>query len=76
MGQLVQTPRFLNYVEQILVPALAPGDIVIMDNLGSLKMMRFAAPFARPGQTATLYVLGVEYLNTKLWLPSLQSRRE
>jgi transposase len=28
---------FLNYVEQILVPALAPGDIVIMDNLGSHK---------------------------------------
>jgi len=29
--------RFLAYVEQLLVPALAPGDIVIMDNLGSHK---------------------------------------
>ena len=28
---------FLNYVEQILVPSLKPGDIVIMDNLGSHK---------------------------------------
>lgn len=26
---------FLQYVEEILVPTLAPGDIVIMDNLGS-----------------------------------------
>jgi len=29
--------RFLAYVEQFLVPALKPGDIVIMDNLGSHK---------------------------------------
>ena len=29
--------RFRLYVEQILVPALKPGDIVIMDNLGSHK---------------------------------------
>jgi putative transposase len=28
---------FLRYVEQILVPSLKPGDIVIMDNLGSHK---------------------------------------
>jgi transposase len=28
---------FLAYVEQILIPTLAPGDIVIMDNLGSHK---------------------------------------
>ena len=29
--------RFRLYIEQILVPALKPGDIVIMDNLGSHK---------------------------------------
>jgi len=29
--------RFLIYVERILVPSLKPGDIVIMDNLGSHK---------------------------------------
>ncbi len=28
---------FLAYVEQILVPTLKPGDVVIMDNLGSHK---------------------------------------
>lgn len=28
---------FLAYVEQVLVPALMPGDIVVMDNLGSHK---------------------------------------
>ena len=28
---------FLRYVEQFLVPSLRPGDIVIMDNLGSHK---------------------------------------
>jgi transposase len=28
---------FLAYVEQMLLPTLAPGDIVIMDNLGSHK---------------------------------------
>lgn len=29
--------RFLAYVEQFLVPALKPGDIVVVDNLGSHK---------------------------------------
>ena len=29
--------RFLAYVEQFLVPTLRPGDIVILDNLGSHK---------------------------------------
>ena len=29
--------RFLFYVEKVLVPTLQPGDIVIMDNLGSHK---------------------------------------
>ena len=28
---------FLTYVEQVLVPTLSPGDIVIIDNLGSHK---------------------------------------
>ena len=30
--------RFRAYVEQILVPTLKPGDVVIMDNLGSHKV--------------------------------------
>ncbi len=29
--------RFQAYVEQLLVPTLRPGDVVIMDNLGSHK---------------------------------------
>ena len=29
--------KFLAYVEQILAPVLKPGDIVVMDNLGSHK---------------------------------------
>lgn len=28
---------FLAYVQQVLIPTLAPGDVVIMDNLGSHK---------------------------------------
>ena len=32
-----QRQSFLAYVEQILVPTLKPGDIVVMDNLGSHK---------------------------------------
>ncbi len=28
---------FRTYVEQVLVPTLGPGDIVVMDNLGSHK---------------------------------------
>ena len=31
---------FLAYVEQILVPTLRPGDVVIIDNLGSHKAKR------------------------------------
>ena len=29
---------FLSYVEQVLVPTLTPGDVVIMDNLGAHKV--------------------------------------
>lgn len=31
-------PAFLAYVEQVLVPTLAPGDIVVMDNLPAHKL--------------------------------------
>ena len=30
-------PAFLAYVEQVLVPTLSPGDIVVMDNLPAHK---------------------------------------
>lgn len=29
---------FLAYVEQVLVPSLKPGDIVVMDNLSAHKV--------------------------------------
>ena len=33
----VNGERFQVYVERVLVPTLAPGDIVVLDNLGSHK---------------------------------------
>ncbi len=40
---------FLAYVEQVLVPALRPGDVVIMDNLGSHKGQAVRAAIRRAG---------------------------
>jgi DDE superfamily endonuclease len=39
---------FRAYVEQVLVPILKPGDIVVMDNLGSHKGAPFAPRSAPP----------------------------
>ncbi len=44
---------FQAYVDQVLVPTLAPGDIVIMDNLGSHK---------RPGIRAAIEGAGARLL--------------
>ncbi|MBB5050052.1 transposase [Rhodopseudomonas rhenobacensis] len=33
----INAESFLVYVEQVLVPTLQPGDVVVMDNLGSHK---------------------------------------
>jgi len=33
----INAERFLVYTEEVLVPTLLPGDVVIMDNLGSHK---------------------------------------
>jgi transposase len=40
---------FLAYVEQILVPTLKPGDIVVMDNLGSHKGQAVRAAIRNAG---------------------------
>ena len=40
--------RFRLYVEQVLVPTLKPGDIVIMDNLGSHKSKAVRRAIRRP----------------------------
>jgi len=39
---------FQTYVEKVLVPALRPDDIVIMDNLGSHKGKPIAGSSVRP----------------------------
>ena len=41
--------RFRAYVEQALVPTLKPGDIVIMDNLGSHKGVAVRHALRRAG---------------------------
>jgi transposase len=40
---------FLAYVEQVLVPELRPGDIVVMDNLGSHKSPKIDAAIRAAG---------------------------
>ncbi len=40
---------FLAYVEQMLVPTLKPGDVVVMDNLGSHKGRAVRAAIRRAG---------------------------
>jgi len=42
---------FLAYVEQILVPTLSPGDIVILDNLSSHKVAGVREAIERCGAT-------------------------
>ena len=45
--------KFLAYVEQILAPVLKPGDIVVMDNLGSHKARRSAPRSAKPAPSCS-----------------------
>ena len=40
---------FLAYVEQFLAPALSPGDVVVMDNLGAHKVAGIAEAIADVG---------------------------
>ena len=45
----VNGATFLTYVEQVLCPTLRPGDLVIMDNLGSHKGKAIRAALRRVG---------------------------
>jgi transposase len=45
----VNGEAFRAYVEQILVPTLRPGDVVVMDNLGSHKGTAVRAATRRAG---------------------------
>ena len=49
------SPRFRAYIEQILVPTLQPGDIVIADNLGAHKVAGIQRAIQAAG--ATLWYL-------------------
>jgi transposase len=55
----IDTPTFLAYVEQVLVPTLRPGDVVVLDNLavhkdpgiraaieGARAQIRFLPPYS------------------------------
>jgi transposase len=45
----IDNPTFLAYVEQVLVPALRPGDVVVLDNLAVHKQPAVQAAIERAG---------------------------
>ena len=47
-------PAFLAYVEQVLVPTLSPGDIVVMDNLPAHKSTRVRTAIEAAGASLRL----------------------
>ena len=44
-------PAFLAYVRQVLAPSLAPGDIVVLDDLGAHKVSGVRAAIEAVGAT-------------------------
>ena len=73
---------FLAYVEQVLVPVIAPGDIVIMDNLGSHKGQAVRAAirkagarqFFLPPYSPDLNPIEQVFSKVKHWLRMAQAR--
>ena len=45
----IDNPTFLAYVEQVLVPTLRPGDIVVLDNLAAHKQPEVRAAIEQAG---------------------------
>ena len=45
----IDNPAFLAYVEQVLVPTLHPGDVVVLDNLAMHKQPEVQAAIERVG---------------------------
>jgi transposase len=45
----IDNPTFLAYVEQVLVPTLRPGDVVVLDNLAMHKQPEVQAAIERVG---------------------------
>lgn len=74
--------KFLAYVEQFLVPTLEPGDIVILDNLGSHKgkaarqAIRDAGArrLFLPPYSPDLNPIGQAFSKLKHWLRQAQAR--
>ena len=74
--------KFLAYVEQFLVPTLQPGDIVILDNLGShkgravRKAVRAAGArlFFLPPYSPDLNPIEQVFAKLKHWLRQAQAR--
>ncbi len=73
---------FKAYVEQILVPALKPGDIVVMDNLGSHKSAAIrkairavgARLWFLPPYSPDLNPIEQAFAKIKHWMRILQKR--
>jgi hypothetical protein len=64
---------FLAYIEQLLAPSLEPGDIVVMDNLGSHKGQAVRRVIGAAG--AKLFFLPPIALTSILSSSSSQSSR-
>ncbi len=47
----IDSPSFLAYIEQVLVPTLRPGDVVVLDNLAVHKQPEVRAAMSRWGRT-------------------------
>jgi len=45
----IDSPTFLAYVEQVLVPTLRPGDVVVLDNLAVHKQPEVRAAIEQAG---------------------------
>ena len=48
----IDNPTFLAYVEQVLVPTLRPGDVVVLDNLAVHKQPEVRAAIEAVGRAA------------------------
>ena len=47
----IDNPSFLAYVEQVLVPTLRPGDVIVLDNLAVHKQPEVRAAISAAGAT-------------------------
>jgi transposase len=45
----IDNPTFLAYIEQVLVPTLRPGDVVVLDNLATHKQPEVQAAIEQTG---------------------------